>query len=247
MNETTENKSGDGDLVQFNAPDFGVIPAELICDAKLTSSARNLGCLMWTYRNKDTGDAWPSQKTLAARLETTPRTVGRWMKALRKRGWMSSHHRISVDPTYKGNPGALIHTLYWNRTSVSENKGKQDTRVRSNRTSMSGTGGHPTTQEHTNRTDQMNSNSNRASISKSEKALLDAQVFPRKVAKLIREYSEEFILQKAKHFTGGELVRAIEEDWQPREKQRSAGRGGVYDPKLGEYANFWDMGRDEDV
>ncbi len=31
-----------GDLVQYHAPDFGVIPAELMCDQRLSRSARLL-------------------------------------------------------------------------------------------------------------------------------------------------------------------------------------------------------------
>lgn len=235
MADSTPSSAPSDDLVQYNAPDFGVIPAELMCDAKLSSSARNLGCLMWTYRNKDTGEAWPSQATLAARLDVTDRTVGRWMKELRKHGWMTSQHRISVDPTYKGNPGALIHTLHWNRTSVSENKGKPDKSVRSYQTNLSGTGRHPTDKEHTKEHTKGTVNSSKASISKTETLLLDAGVFPRVAARLVREYSEDRIKAKAEHWKAGELALAIEEDWQPQ-----VSRSAAPNYAQGQFANFWD-------
>ena len=225
---STPSGAASGDLVQYNAPDFGVIPAELMCDQRLSRSARLLGCLLWTYRNKDTGEAFPSQKTLADRMGVSVKSVKNYMAALRKRGWMESQHRISADPTYRGNPGALIHTLHWSITSTdvpqnSQNKGKGEATFPSKGKVRSPTGGSSTSQEHTKRTDQKNININSESISKTEKALLNAGVFPRVAARLIREYPEERILQKLEHFAKGELALAIEENWQPQKGDSSGG------------------------
>lgn len=64
-------------------------------------------------------------------------------------------------------------------------------------------------------------NSKNSQISKAEKALLDAGVYPRSATLLMRDYSEEVILEKAKHWEGGALVDAIRENWTyrpPRKK-----------------------------
>ena len=235
---STPSSASSGDLVQYNAPDFGVIPAELMCDQRMSRNARLLGCLLWSYRNKDTGEAFPKQKTLADRIGVSVRSVGKWMAELRKHGWMQSQHRISVDSTYHGNPGALIHTLYW-----SPNKGKPEPPFRSNRNRRSGTTGTPTTQEHPNRTDQKNTSISSTPISKTETALLDAGVYPRTVTRLIREYPEDRILQKVRHFAQGELVRAIEENWSLPKQKHSRGE---QDYRAGQFANFWDAPTPDD-
>ncbi len=146
-----QSTSTSGDLVQYHAPDFGVIPAELMCDQRVSRNARLLGCLLWSYRNKDTGEAFPKQETLAGRIGVSVRSIQKWMAELREHGWMQSQHRISVDTSYHGNPGALIHTLYW-----SANKGKHEQPDVSYTNSRSPTTRTPTAQEHTNRTDQKN-------------------------------------------------------------------------------------------
>ncbi len=97
------------------------------------------------------------------------------------------------------------------------------------------TGGSPTSQEHTNEQTRGTINSSKASISKIEKLLLDANVYPRSITRIIREYSEDRILRKAAHWKGGELVRAIEEDWQPKARGSAAP-----DYAQGQFADFWD-------
>lgn len=142
------------DLVQYVAPDFGVIPSELICDREISKKARLLGCLLWTYRAKDTGEAYPSQKTLGDRLGASERTVSRWTKELRDRGWLSSARRVTVDKNFKGRPTALIYTLYWDRQSVA--KGVPVSSVRYNQSGLSGSTGQSASTEHTRGTDQKN-------------------------------------------------------------------------------------------
>ena len=89
------------------------------------------------------------------------------------------------------------------------------------------------------RTDHQNNSGDSNSISKSEKALLNAKVYPRTIKRLIEEFPEDRILQKLEHFAEGELVRAIEEDWQPRKGHRSSERD--YQPD----SDFWDDGEKE--
>jgi len=234
------------DLVQYNAPDFGVIPAELMCDQRVSKSARLLGCLLWTYRNKDTGEAWPSQKVLGARMGVSARTIQKYMVELREFGWMVSQHRISVDPTYKGNPGALIHTLNF-RTPVSQNKGRPEDLDVSDTKISSGTTRTSTAQEHTKeqtigtigggtrQNSKIQTPFNDKPISEAEKALLDAAIYPRTIKRLTLDYSGEIILEKAKYWREGKLVRAIEEDWQPEEKTDPA-----HSYNQGQFADFWD-------
>ena len=246
MTERRAEYNTEDDLVQYNAPDFGVIPAELMCDQRLSRSARLLGCLLWSYRNKDTGVAWPSQKVLAARLGVSERSIRNYMIELRAKGWMVSQHRISVDASYHGNPGALIHTLNWSPNVLSI-KGKPEATFRSDRKQASPTTGSSTSQEHTKEHTKLTVGGGRAqsisktetptnkNISKAEKALLDAQIYARTIKRLVRDYSEEVILEKAKYWREGKLVRAIEEDWQPGNKEDPARRYNQ-----GQFADFWD-------
>ncbi len=98
----------------------------------------------------------------------------------------------------------------------------------------------PQEYEHTNRTDQKNKGGGSTSdflkiqeLSKTEAALLEAKIYPRTITRLIREYSEEVILDKAQYWRGRKLVRAIEEDWKPDEKEDPA-----RSYNQGEFADF---------
>ena len=230
MSDSTPN----GDLVLYHGPRFGTVPTELITDTSLTVGARLLCALLWTYRNKDTGHSFPSQGRMARELGCSDRSVRRWLNALSEAGWLRRTKRNTEDPNWSGNQNACLYEIYWSkgkqRETGHQSPNRPDTAVLSDRT--------PESAEHTNRTDQKNISGDwPPEISKSENALLNAKVFPRTITRLIREYSEERILQKAAHFTGGKLVRAIEENWSlPRRKHSS----GEQDYQAGQFADFWD-------
>ena len=224
-----------GDLVLYHGPEFGMVPKALIMDVSIPVGARLLCALLWTYRNKDTGHSFPSQDRMAQELGCSDRSVRRWLKALAGAGWLSRSKRIHEDPNWRGNQNACLYEIYWTKGNQREtghpSPNRQDTRVLTDRT--------PVAAEHTNRTDQKNTNNNGDSISKTEKALLNAGVFPRVAARLIREYPEERILQKLEHFAKGELALAIEEDWQP-EKAHGSVEDARSRYRVGKFADFWD-------
>lgn len=221
-----------GDLVLYHGPEFGTVPTALISDTSLTPGARLLCALLWTYRNKDTGEAFPSQERLARELGCSERSVKRWLKALALEGWLLHTKRIHKNPEWRGNPNACLYEIYWSkgdaRAEVTQSHFRSDSSVPSEVT--------PASPEHTNRTDQKNFNSDTASISKTEKALLDADVYPRTMKRLIEGFPEDRIMDKVQHFTGGELVRAIEEDWIPKAQGSTKNKYAS-----GQFADFWDL------
>ena len=230
---STPSSATSGDLVLYHGPEFGMVPKALITDTSLTVGARLLCALLWTYRNKDTGEAFPSQERMAKELGCSQRSVRRWLKALAGEGWLRRTKRIQEDPEWRGNQNACLYEIYWSkgkqRETGHQSPNRPDTSVLADRT--------PESAEHTNRTDHKNiGGDSPPQISISEKALLDARVYPRTIMRLIEAFPEQRILQKAAHWKGGKLVRAIEENWElPRQKG-----SGERDYAAGQFADFWD-------
>jgi len=79
------------------------------------------------------------------------------------------------------------------------------------------------------------------------KALRENKVWPTPAKKLSKTVTlKELETALSKGLEGDVLVEFLRGNYQEPVKKGTGRRGGVYDPKLGEYANFWDMGRESD-
>ena len=54
--------------------------------------------------------------------------------------------------------------------------------------------------------------------------------------RLIEVFHKDRIMDKLQHFTGGELVRAIEEDWIPKSRGSAKNKYAS-----GQFSDFWDV------
>lgn len=82
----SDSTTSDENLAKWHGSSFGMVPTELIMDTELTPAARVVGALLWTYRNKDTEQAFPGQPRMAEELEWTQGYVSKCIAALETRG-----------------------------------------------------------------------------------------------------------------------------------------------------------------
>jgi len=80
------------DLI-FHAGQYCMVPRALLRDGRISNGARVLGGLLWGYRNKETGTAFPFQATLAREIGKDIRTVQRHLNELEKAGWIKREQR----------------------------------------------------------------------------------------------------------------------------------------------------------
>lgn len=65
---------------------------QVLTDPELSDKAKTVASFLLFYLNEESGDAWPSQETLAAQLHTTLRTINSAIRQLKKRGHLKALH-----------------------------------------------------------------------------------------------------------------------------------------------------------
>lgn len=63
---------------------------QVLTDPELSDKAKTVASFLLFYLNEETGDAWPSQETLAEQLHTTPRTINAAIRQLQTRGYLKA-------------------------------------------------------------------------------------------------------------------------------------------------------------
>ncbi len=88
---------------------FAVVPEWVLYHEKMSDQAVRLYATLQRYANSETGEAWPSKATLAAKLHRSPRSIQRTLEELRSLGAiyvMRPQDRERATTTY----GVRTHT-----------------------------------------------------------------------------------------------------------------------------------------
>ena len=105
------------------------IPNKLLKDDRLSRDARLLGCMLYMHAG-NRGVAFPSQDVLAEELQTSVRSVQRWLTELRNAGW------IAWRQTLRNNEYTLLDTTEVASTTTAVSHGNT-TAVSSGATAVS--------------------------------------------------------------------------------------------------------------
>ena len=77
------------DQMEFKGPKFGIVPPEVLQDRRMALPTRAGLVYLFTFRNTDTGVAFPGQKRIAEELGVHVRTVKRWVQEWLKYDWVT--------------------------------------------------------------------------------------------------------------------------------------------------------------
>lgn len=144
---------GSEDAITYEGRQFGIVYQDIFRGPQLGKGRAGLGpkvlyCYLFTYRNAETGKAFPSQKRIANDLGVSIRSVLRWIDKLIEAGWIDRLKRLDVDPEFKGHPDACIYHVRQKKPIRKKEafckikKPKDDTQVMQRVTQMSHGGCH---------------------------------------------------------------------------------------------------------
>lgn len=96
------------DEVASDVGPFAVVPVALLGDTDVSDRAVRVWCAVASYADRETGEAFPFQETLAERLGVSVDTVQRGIRVLVQTGWLSVRPRM-VEGRKCGN----VYTVHW--------------------------------------------------------------------------------------------------------------------------------------
>lgn len=105
------------DTMEFKGPKFGIVPPEIFQDGRMGTPARAGLAYLFTFRNTETGIAFPGQARIAEEMHVTTRTVKRWVQEWLDNDWVRIERRKT-----EGKKNRNIYHVEWVSPSFEPNK-----------------------------------------------------------------------------------------------------------------------------